>query len=183
MFLRATGSLKLCGKRTGTGCFFDPESFQITGTTGYLIKKIINNFKKLKEKTEPGEVQVFFKTGTTGGYQYMGYNRPTLVRLRFLTRSAAEGERFLLKFVRILNAGCWKIRSRGTKIRRFCSLRGGHSLYIFLKYRRSELVWSCNNFRSRICCRFGVCTHSGGFWGQLPWLWRWQRRWGWCRLM
>jgi len=44
MFLRATGSLKLCGKRTGTGCFFDPESFQITGTTGYLIKKIINNF-------------------------------------------------------------------------------------------------------------------------------------------
>jgi hypothetical protein len=44
MFLRATGSLKLCGKRTGTGCSFDPESFQNTGTTGYLIKKVIINF-------------------------------------------------------------------------------------------------------------------------------------------
>lgn len=73
---------------------------------------------------------MFFETRTTGGYQYMGYNGPTLVRLRFLTRSAAEGERFLLKFVRILNAGCWKIRSRGTKIRRFC-FASGRSLFVY----------------------------------------------------
>jgi hypothetical protein len=41
--LGTTGSLKLCGNKTGTGCSFEPESFQITGTTGYLILKIINN--------------------------------------------------------------------------------------------------------------------------------------------
>jgi hypothetical protein len=29
---------------------FDPESFQITGTTGYLILKIINNYLKIKRK-------------------------------------------------------------------------------------------------------------------------------------
>jgi hypothetical protein len=38
-----------------------------------------------------------------------------------------------LKFVRIFNASWWKTRSRGTKIRRFCSPRGGQSLYIFFE--------------------------------------------------